>query len=186
MRRVDVVLTWLGSRWLEIDELFALDGAARPLPALDLVAGQVRGALFGLPVLALVAHMVRRWLGLRWAAGVLAAALVLFAGEGARSLPEFGIGLLSGGIEAAVFLFAFAWLFRGNDLAYVLAFVGGRALAAVAPWFTQKAPGAMQTGAIAAGLMIALLAWVVWRAGRGNRRSPEAAALAPVTSPAEP
>jgi hypothetical protein len=122
----------------------------------------------GLPALVLIVTLVRRHLGWKRAVALLSIALVLFAAEGARSLPEFGIGLLAVTVAAAVLVFVFVYLFRDNDLAYLLAFVGGRGIAAVAPWFGQPAPGAVATGAIAGALLAATLALVVWRVGRGG------------------
>jgi hypothetical protein len=164
--RLHVVLTAFGARYLQIGELFDLPAVARPMPWLDVFADQLLRGILWLPALALAVHMVTRYIGEKRALGLLGIALVLFAAEGARSLPEFGFDLLRGAAVAGLGVFVLSRLLRGNDLAYLVALLVGRGVVAVAPWFSQPAPGAVLTGAIVAVLLAATVALLVALAAR--------------------
>jgi hypothetical protein len=170
VRRLDVVVTWIAARHAPIGELFDFPFAARPLPWLGIFAGQMRSAILTLPVIALVVHGIGRYIGIRRALGLGGIAVVLFAAEGARSLPEFGLGLLTAAVAFAALVFVWGYLFRDNDLAYVVAIVGGRGLGALVRWVSQPAPGALQTGLLVGGLVGVVLVAVAWSASRQRER----------------
>jgi hypothetical protein len=155
------VLTSLGSRWASIDELLLLPAAARPVPWLDVWIDQMRNALMLLPALALLVHLVGKRFGTRRAVGFLGLAVLLFAAEGARSPAEFGLQLAIGGASAAVLVFVLGYLFRGNELAYVLSFIAGRGLGTAALWIMQPNASLRLTGIVAGVLLLATLGAVL-------------------------
>lgn len=169
VRRLALVLTSLGAQHAHIRDLLVLPAAAQGLPWLDVYLGQVRNALWLLPVVALSAHVAARHLGRRWSLAVLGLAVIVWAGEGAHTAGEFGLQLAIGLWGATALAFVFVYLFRGNDLAYLLAFVGGRGLGAVITWLQQPDQAARATGFVAAALLLLTLLAVVMRATRSDR-----------------
>ena len=166
VRRFASVLTDVGARYADIQELLYLPAAARPLPWLDITLDQLQRGLFLLPLFALLVHAVTRQLNRVQAVAALGIVLLLFAAEGARNPAEFDLQLAIAGASAAAVVFALGYLFRGNELAYVLAFLGGRGLGAAIEWMTQPAPGAFATGLGAGVVLLGTLVWLAWRATR--------------------
>jgi membrane protease YdiL (CAAX protease family) len=169
VRRLAVVLTSLGAQHAHIRDLLVLPAAAQSLPWLDVYLGQLRNALWLLPVVALAVHVAVRHLGRRWTLAALGLAVIVWAGEGAHTMGEFGLQLALGLWGATALAFVFIHLFRGNDLAYLLAFVGGRGLGTVTTWLEQPDRTARSTGLVAAVLLLLTLLAVVWRASRTAR-----------------
>jgi hypothetical protein len=128
LRRFGVVMNSLAPQHADIDDLLVLAAAARPLPWLDVFLDQIRSALLLLPTIAALLFVARRHLGIPRSLGILAVTVLLFAAEGARTPAAFGLQLAIGTVTAALAVFALAYLFRDHDLAYVLAFLGGRGL----------------------------------------------------------
>jgi hypothetical protein len=166
VRRLGTVLGSLGGRFLAVEDLVQFAPAARPLPWLDVLAAELRTVLLLLPSLALLAHVVGRQWGRRWAVGVLVFGLLVYSGDGAGSVGEFGLQLAVSGLVAAVLAWALGYVFAGNDLGVVLAFLGGRAVAVAAGWVPQPAPGALLTGLLPVLLLLAVIVGALLGASR--------------------
>jgi hypothetical protein len=146
-----------------VDELLLLPAAAWPAPWIGMLLGDLRLALLLLPVVVLLACGAHQALGPRRTALFLAGAALIFAADGARSWPQFGLQLAVNGLTVGMAAFVVGWLFRGNDLAYVLMFLLGRALAAGVQWIEQpseaiRAQGLLFVGSLLAVAVLALLA----------------------------
>src|SRR5262249_30745746 len=124
VRRLADVLSAIAPAHTGVSELFLMPAAARPAPWMDEFSDLSRSVLFYIPMFALVVHAAQRWLGPRRALVVAAAGLALWAGDGARSLAEFGLQCAVGWVALGALLFVLFVLFRGNDLAYVLSYLG--------------------------------------------------------------
>jgi Type II CAAX prenyl endopeptidase Rce1-like len=168
VRRFDATLFDFGARYMDLDSLPMLDAASRALPWLDTYLKQMVTVLVLLPTFALVVLVVARRLRSPLTLGLLAAALLVVGADGARSMQQFGIQLASAGAGLALLLFAVGTLLRGNELAYVVAYVGARGIGAAVPWFDQAAPGAHATGIAIALLFVGTLSIVVLRAVRSR------------------
>jgi hypothetical protein len=164
LARFGAVLTDRAARWADIDSLPAFAAAAHPLPWLGLLLGLLRTALFVLPSIALLVTVARHGLGRKRTALFLAAAAVLFAADGARSLPQFGLQLAMGGVTLGMAVLVVGWLFRGNELAYLLVFLAGRGIATGVEWIRH--PALRVNGIVFTLLVLAVSALVVWAARR--------------------
>ena len=172
VRRLVTTLTSVMSRHAAIDELPVFVAAARALPWLDVYLSQILGVLLLLPVFALLVHVVGRRLPWSRAIPLLVLAVLVLAADGARSIPQFGLQLAIDVASFGLVVFVVAYLFRGNELAYLLAFAGARGIAAVAPWFEHSVPSARATGIAIAVLLVATLVLVVLRASRPRAAAP--------------
>jgi membrane protease YdiL (CAAX protease family) len=166
VRRLGAVLTAAGARHADIRELLLLPAAARPLPWLDVCIEQLQRALWALPLFALLVHVATRYLNRVQAVAALGIVLLLFAAEGAHSPAEFDLQLAIAGASAAMIVFTLGYLFRSHELAYVVAFIGGRMLGAAIEWMSQPAPGAFATGLGLVLVLLGVLALLCWRAMR--------------------
>ena len=169
VRRLGTVLTSLLSRHAEIGEFPVFEAAARTLPWLDVYLTEFLSVLVLLPALALLVHIVSGRLGLRRGIAVLAVAALVMAVDGVRSMPQFGLQFATGLAGLGLVVFLVAYLFRGNELAYIVAFAGARGLGAAAPWFEHSIAGARLTGMVIVLLVVATLTLIVVRATRPRR-----------------
>jgi hypothetical protein len=110
-----------------------------------------------------------RRLGPRLGIAVLALAALVMAVDGARSMPQFGLQFTTSLVGLGLVVLLVAYLFRGNELAYIVAFAGARGLGAAAPWFEHSVAGARLTGLMIALLVVATLTFIVVRAKRPRR-----------------
>ncbi len=170
VRRFGIVLDAITPHYAKIADLLSLPSAAGALPWLDVFCNLARNTFLLLPAFALVLYAAGRLLGVRRALGLVGVAVVVLAGESARSMGEFGAQLLSGLVAAGVLVFVVCVLFRGNDLAYVFSFLAGRGIGAAALWLRQPAPEAQSSGVVLAALACATLMIVYVLAARGSYR----------------
>lgn len=173
LRRLAQVLGGMAEHSNGVDELLLLSAAARPAPWLDEFASLARSLVLLLPLFGLLVHAGQRFLGTRRALLVTFVAAVIFAADGARSMPEFGVQLVISLLSAGALAWAVLRLFRGNELAYVLCFVGGRTLGTALGWLRQPSLDAQSTGVMvgALGASVLIVAYVL--ASRGARRVSE-------------
>lgn len=174
------IVTWVGLKhavdWVhvhgpghaQVGDLFMISEAASAWPWLNGYAQLLQNGLLLLPLLALLVHVGRFWLG-RWRFfALLALAVLLFAAGAARNLPDFANAAFATGLQLGGLVWLGAFVFRGNDLAFVLAYVAGVGFMHAIQWLQQPLRSLQISGAILALLVTATLAVLLGKGSPGN------------------
>ena len=165
MRRAEAVLTRVAGSHADIDGLLMIPSAGTPVPWLDAFLAGLRSALLLLTSFAILAHALASNNNRRRIVLMVTAAAILLAANGARSPAQFLFKLAESTVLGSVLLFAIWGLLRDHVLAYVLAILGARLLAATLGWMQH--PALRQQGMVLAVAWLATLAVVILLIRRG-------------------
>jgi hypothetical protein len=156
-----------------VRELFMIAEADSTWPWLYGYAELLQNGLFLLPLLALLAHLARHSLGKPRFYGLLALGLLLFVGGSARTMGEFVNAALILSLQVGGLIWISAYLFRGHDVAFVLAYVAGVGFVHGFNWLRQPLPSLQASGALLVLLVAGTLVLLVLRGRGGPSGRPE-------------
>jgi len=165
LRRVEAVLTDVAGPHADIGGLLMIPSAATPVPWLDAFLAGLRSAVLLLTSFAILAQSLASHGNRRKIVLMAGAAVILLAANGARSPAQLLFKLAESAVLGSVLLFAIWGLLRDHVLAYVLAILGARLLAATLGWMQH--PALRPQGAVLAAAWLATLAVVILLVRRG-------------------
>jgi Type II CAAX prenyl endopeptidase Rce1-like len=179
---------YLVNRWwptAQAGQGVGLPGAAGSmLPALNVIAGALPTAIFGIGLIALVAGFLARYVRRRWVAAglllLLAASLVSSWGSPA----DFSKQLVLHAFAIGVYSWAILRVFRFNLLGYFLALMGGSLVSGAAGLAAQPNLFYRVNGEVVVAAIVALFLWpLLARRGAPGTAEPPAVSL-PTGGPA--